>query len=100
MSGVDAEGPSSLLDHHLLPHAGAAHWDEFGLQAVVVVVPRLPDSPEDQHLMHDGPGLEVGVLQAIQAQAAVQQTAGLRQSVGEHGVVPGDAADRDGDKTL
>lgn len=57
---------SSLLDSDHRLDTGAAHRDEAGLQAVVVVCrPFWPDAPQQQHLVHDGSGLQVPVFLAL-----------------------------------
>lgn len=76
--------------------AGAAHGDEARLQTEVVTVPcpfLRADLAQQQHLAHDGFGLQAQVLLALRVQAASEQAAGLRQRREESGV-PGDAAQR------
>lgn len=76
--------------------AGAAHGDEARLQAEVVTVPRpllRADLAQQQHLAHDGFGLQAQVLLALRVQTASEQAAGLRQGRVERGVA-GDAAQR------
>lgn len=76
--------------------AGAAHGDEARLQTEVVTVPRpflRADLAQQQHLAHDGFGLQAQVLLALRVQTALEQAAGLRQPWEERGVV-GDAAQR------
>lgn len=83
---------SSLLLLHYVSDAGAAHRHEAGLQPVDVAVPRPRrlEPPQQQHLVHYGPGLQAAVLLALGVQAALQQTASLRQDPGEEIVVVGD----------
>lgn len=78
--------------------AGAAHGHEARLQAEVVTVPRpflRADLAQQQHLAHDGFGLQAQVLLALRVQTALEQAAGLCQGREESGVA-GDAAQRAG----
>lgn len=93
---------SSVLVFDVRSDAGAAHSDEAGLQPVVVAVPSLhrPDPAQQQHLVHDGSGLQAQVLAALRVQTATQQTASLRQHRWEQRVVTRDAeeGEREGAK--
>lgn len=87
---------SSLLVQDDGADAGAAHGDEARLQTEVVTVPRpflRADLAQQQHLPHDGFGLQAQVLLALRVQTALEQAAGLCQRWEERGV-PGDAAQR------
>lgn len=75
---------SSVLASDDGSDTGAAHGDQVGLQAVVVALhcpwPRLfwLDAAQQQHLAHDGSGLQVLVLPPLQGQTAAEQTVRLR----------------------